>query len=74
MLFTDVFRRKVDYDILLKTERLEDNKAKFATKELSKFIMNRNQFIDKVVWYGYLNKISGKNQKSSEKQKPSAII
>ena len=49
MLFTDVFRRKVDYDILLKTERLEDNKAKFATKELSKFIMNRNQFIDKVV-------------------------
>ena len=74
MSFTDVFRRKVDYDIPLKTERLEGNKAKFVTKELSKFIMNRNQCIEKVVWYGYLNKISGKNQKSSEKQKPSAII
>ena len=38
-LFSDTFRTIVDHS--LKTKRIRGNQAKFMTKELSKYIMNR---------------------------------
>ena len=43
-LFSDIFRTILDHHATLKTERIRGNQAKFMTKELRKFIMNRSRF------------------------------